>query len=102
MLLLYDVSSSDFEGKTCPLAARGYSRDERRSNLQIIYGLLCDRAGVPIATEVFEGSTVERQVAKVKDRFGLERVVLISESRDGDEAESERARRGLASIGSPR
>jgi transposase len=76
------VSSSYFEGKTCPLAARGYSRDERRGNLQIIYGLLCDRAGVPIAAEVFQGSTVdhqtvERQIAKVKDRFGLERVVLI-------------------------
>ena len=83
-LLLYDVSSSYFEGKTCPLAVRGYSRDERRGNLQIIYGLLCNRAGVPIATEVFKGSTVdhqtvERQIAKVKDRFGLERVVLISD-----------------------
>src|SRR5207245_9065027 len=52
-LVLYDVSSSYFEGHTCPLAQLGYSRDGKRGTLQIIYGLLCDRHGRPIAVEVF-------------------------------------------------
>ena len=55
--MLYDVSSSYFEGRTCPLAQLGYSRDGRRGTLQIIYGLLCDRRGRPVAVEVFEGSS---------------------------------------------
>lgn len=53
-LVLYDASSSYFEGRTCPLARRGYSRDGKRGTLQIIYGLLCDRAGRP-AAEFFSG-----------------------------------------------
>ncbi len=80
-LVLYDVSSSYFEGRTCPLAARGYSRDRRRGSLQIVYGLLCDREGRPIAVEVFSGSlhddkTVPSQVEKLRERFGLSRLVL--------------------------
>src|SRR6202165_5817089 len=55
-LVLYDVSSSYFEGRSCPLAARGYSRDRRRGSLQIVYGLLFGPEGRPIAIEVFCGS----------------------------------------------
>jgi hypothetical protein len=63
---------------------RGYSRDEKRGNLQIVYGLLCDRAGRPIAVEVFEGNTLDHQTAlsqveKLKKRFELSRVVFVSD-----------------------
>ena len=80
-LVLYDVSSSYFEGRTCPLAERGYSRDRRRGSLQIVYGLLCDREGRPVAVEVYAGSlhddkTVPSQVEKLRERFGLSKLVL--------------------------
>jgi transposase len=83
-LVLYDLSSSYFEGHTCPLAMRGYSRDERRGSLQIVYGLLCDHDGRPIAVEVFQGNTVDHQtvqsqIQKLKERFGLRRVVFVSD-----------------------
>src|ERR671931_2549741 len=54
-LVLYDVSSSYFEGRSCPLAKLGSSRDQRRGTLQIVYGLLCDRRGRPLCVEVFSG-----------------------------------------------
>ena len=78
-MVLYDVSSSYFEGRTCPLAKLGYSRDGKRGLPQIIYGLLCDMAGRPVAVEVFSGEvhddkTLPSQVTKLKDRFGLSRV----------------------------
>jgi hypothetical protein len=81
-LVLYDLSSSYFEGRHCPLAALGYSRDGKRGTLQITYGLLCDPAGRPIAVEVFEGNmtdsqTVAAQIAKLKQRFGLEAVIVV-------------------------
>jgi hypothetical protein len=81
-LVLYDVSSSYFEGRSCPLAARGYSRDRRRGSLQIVYGLLLEPEGRPIAIEVFCGSlhddqTLLSQVAKLKRRFGLTTLVLV-------------------------
>src|SRR5580765_878252 len=57
MLVLYDVSSSYMEGRCCPLAKRGYSRDGRKGTLQIIYGLLCSPNGCPVAIEVFDGNT---------------------------------------------
>ena len=81
-LVLYDVSSSYFEGRTCPLAKLGYSRDGRRGTLQIIYGLLCDRPGRPIAVEVFTGElhddkTLPAQVEKLKTRFGLKTVIVV-------------------------
>lgn len=81
-LVLYDVSSSYFEGRSCPLARRGYSRDRRRGSLQVVYGLLCDREGRPVAVEVFDGSvhddkTLLAQVEKLRRRFGLARVVLV-------------------------
>ncbi len=83
-LVLYDLSSSYFEGRTCPLGMRGYSRDERRGSLQIVYGLLCDRQGRPIAVEVFKGNTIDHQtvraqIEKLKERFGLRRVVFVSD-----------------------
>jgi Transposase DDE domain len=83
-LALYDLSSSYFEGRTCPLAALGYSRDGRRGTLQIVYGLLTDRAGKPVAVEVFDGSThdhqtVPAQLDKLKGRFGLREVVLVAD-----------------------
>jgi len=53
-LVLYDVSSTWFEGRTCPLARRGYSRDGKRDKVQIIFGLLCASDGCPVAVEVFE------------------------------------------------
>jgi transposase len=83
-LVLYDVSSSYFEGRSCPLAKLGYSRDGRRGTLQIIYGLLCDRPGRPIAVEVFTGElhddkTLPAQIAKLKTRFGLQRVTVVAD-----------------------
>src|SRR4051794_23952871 len=81
-LVLYDVSSSYFEGRACPLAKLGYSRDGKRGTPQIIYGLLCDRPGRPIAIEVFTGETHDEktlpaQVVKLKARFGLRRVIVV-------------------------
>ena len=83
-LLLYDLTSSYFEGHTCSLARRGHSRDGKRGTLQIVFGLLCTAAGCPIAVEVFEGSTgdpktVAAQVDKIRNRFGLQRVVLVGD-----------------------
>lgn len=84
MLVLYDLSSSYFEGKTCPLAKLGYSRDGKKGTLQIVYGLLCDVEGRPIAIEVFSGNTSDPatlmpQVDKIRNRFGLARVVLVGD-----------------------
>ena len=81
-LVLYDVSSSYFEGRACPLARLGYSRDGKRGTPQIIYGLLCDKAGRPVAVEVFDGNlhdqaTVPAQIEKLKQRFSLSTVVLV-------------------------
>ena len=83
-LVLYDVSSTYFEGRTCPLARRGYSRDGKRDKLQIIFGLLCASDGCPVAVEVFAGntgdpSTLAAQVAKLKQRFRLDHVVLVGD-----------------------
>ena len=78
-LVLYDVSSAAFEGRTCPLGAIGHARDGVKGRLQIVYGLLCAAAGVPVAIEVFEGNTADpktlaAQITKLKTRFGLSRV----------------------------
>jgi hypothetical protein len=83
-LVLYDVSSAAFEGRTCPLGAIGHPKDGVRGRLQIVYGLLTSKEGIPVAIEVFEGNTgdpktVAAQVAKVKDRFALARVVLVGD-----------------------
>jgi Transposase DDE domain len=83
-LVLYDVSSSYMEGRCCPLAQRGYSRDGRQGTLQIVYGLLCAPDGCPVAIEVFEGNTgdpmtLATQVEKLKQRFALDHVVLVGD-----------------------
>jgi Transposase DDE domain len=83
-LVLYDVSSAAFEGRTCPLGAIGHPKDGVRGRLQIVYGLLTSPEGIPVAIEVFKGNTgdpatVAAQVTKVKDRFGIEKVVLVGD-----------------------
>jgi transposase len=83
-LVLYDVTSTYFEGRCCPLAHLGHSRDERSGNLQIVFGLLANAEGCPIAVEVFEGNTgdpktVASQVSKLRQRFKLERIILVGD-----------------------
>src|SRR5689334_8366722 len=83
-LVLYDVSSAAFEGRTCPLGAIGHPKDRVRGRLQIVYGLLTSKDGVPVAIEVFQGNTgdpttVAAQVTRVKDRFGITKVVLVGD-----------------------
>ena len=83
-LVLYDLSSSYVEGRHCPLARLGYSRDGKRGTLQIEYGLITDPEGRPIAVEVVPGNTgdpatVPAAVEKLQLRFGLERVVLVGD-----------------------
>jgi len=83
-LVLYDVSSAAFEGRTCPLGAIGHPKDGVHGRLQIVYGLLTSRDGIPVAIEVFNGNTgdpttVAAQVTRVKDRFGIEKVVLVGD-----------------------
>jgi hypothetical protein len=83
-LVLYDVSSAAFEGRHCPLGKIGHARDGVKGRLQIVYGLLCTIAGVPVAIEVFDGNsadpkTLAAQITKLKTRFGLERVCLVGD-----------------------
>jgi hypothetical protein len=79
-LALYDVSSTYFEGRHCPLARYGYSRDGKRDKLQITFGLLTNAEGCPVAVEVFEGNTadphtVNSVISKLRERFALQRIV---------------------------
>ena len=83
-LVFYDLTSVHMEGRRCPLAQRGYSRDGRRGKLQIEFGLLCDAEGRPVAVEVFAGNTADpatvgAQVDKLRRRFGFSRVVLVGD-----------------------
>jgi len=82
--VLYDLSSSYFEGRKCPLAARGYSRDQKKGKLQVNYGLLTDDRGCPISISVFPGNTSDPktlmpQVEKLQTDFGLKSVVLVGD-----------------------
>src|ERR671915_226273 len=82
--VLYDVTSTYFEGRSCPLAELGYSRDGKRGTPQIVFGLLTDRKGRPVAVEVFEGSlhddkTLSSQLEKLRRRFKLRRIVVVSD-----------------------
>ncbi len=84
MLVLYDVTSTYFEGRTCELARFGYNRDGKKGKRQIVFGLLCTVAGCPVAVEVFEGNvgdpaTLAAQIDKLKRRFRLKRVVLVGD-----------------------
>ncbi|OIQ79487.1 transposase DDE domain protein [mine drainage metagenome] len=99
--VLYDLSSSYFEGSTCPLAKYGYSRDHRKDRPQVQYGLLCNEDGIPVAIEVVEGNTgdpktIPAQVARLKERFGLERVVVVGDRGMVTEA---RIREDIATVG---
>src|SRR5690348_11958238 len=83
-LVLYDVSSAAFEGRTCPLGEIGHPKGGVRGRLQIVYGLLASKDGVPVAIEVFEGNigdpvAVASQVAKLQHRFGITKVVLAGD-----------------------
>lgn len=83
-LVLYDVSSSYVEGRCCDLARFGYNRDGKKGKMQIVYGLLCAADGCPVAVEVFEGNTgdpktLAAQIEKLKQRFDLNRVVLVGD-----------------------
>jgi len=83
-LALYDLSSSYFEGQCCPLAKIGYSRDRKRNTLQVNYGLLTNQAGCPVAISVYEGNTGDArtlpdQVRRLREDFGLERLVLVGD-----------------------
>src|SRR5215470_15846656 len=83
-LVLYDVSSAAFEGRTCPLGAIGHARDGVRGRLQIVYGVLTTTEGTPVAVEVFKGntgdpSTLASQVKKLKERFGLTHVAVAGD-----------------------
>ena len=83
-LVLYDLTSTYFEGRHCPLAKLGHSRDDKSGKLQIVFGLLTNASGCPVAVEVFAGNTsdpktVAAQVNKLRQRFGLSDMVLIGD-----------------------
>ena len=83
-LVLFDLTSSYFEGERCPLARIGYSRDGKRGTLQVNYGLLTDARGCPVSVSVFEGNTADpktllAQVEKVRKGFGLDRLVMVGD-----------------------
>jgi hypothetical protein len=83
-LVVYDVSSSYMEGRCCPLATYGHSRDHRSDRPQIVYGLLCATDGTPVAIEVFEGDTadpqtIREQVDKLRRRFRLSHVAIVGD-----------------------
>ena len=83
-LALYDLTSSYFEGETCPLAALGHNRDGKKGNLQVNYGLLTNRSGIPVAVSVFKGNTGDPttlmpQVDKMRDEFGIKEFVLVGD-----------------------
>lgn len=83
-LALYDLTSTYFEGQTCPLAKFGHSRDGKKGTLQIVFGLICNAEGCPVAVEVFAGNTADPatlalQLRKLRDRFHLRRVVLVGD-----------------------
>ena len=83
-LVFYDVTSSYFEGRCCSLGKLGHSRDGKKGKLQIVYGLLCNGEGCPVAVEVFEGNTsdpgtLSNQIAKLRQRFGIERVTIVGD-----------------------
>jgi len=83
-LVLYDLSSTYFEGRHCPLARLGYSRDGKPHKLQIVFGLLTDGGGCPVSVEVFEGSTADpktlpAQIEKIRVRFGIKQLILVGD-----------------------
>ncbi|MGH6639072.1 MAG: IS1634 family transposase [Polaromonas sp.] len=83
-LVLYDLSSSYFEGSCCPLAKLGYSRDGKKGLLQVNYGLLTDARGCPVAVSVHEGNVADSQtfmpeVRRLREKFGIEQLVMVGD-----------------------
>ena len=83
-LVLFDLTSSWFEGVTCPLAKIGYSRDGRKGTLQVNYGIMTDDRGCPVSVSVFEGNTADPrtllpQVEKIKKSFGIDRLAMVGD-----------------------
>ena len=83
-LLLYDLTTVWFEGEKCELGKFGHSKEGRSNKLQILVGLLCNREGIPVSIQVFEGNaaetgTLEDQIQKVRERFGLKHIVFIAD-----------------------
>jgi transposase len=102
-LVLYDLSSSYFEGNQCPLAKLGHNRDGKKGKLQIEYGLLCNGAGTPVAIEVFEGDTADpatlgSQILKLRKRFGLRRLVLVGDRGMITQARIDQQLRGIEGL----
>ena len=82
--VLFDLTSSYFEGVTCPLAKRGYSRDGKNGKLQVNYGILTDNRGCPVSVSVFDGNTGDPktllpQVEKIKSDFGIDKIVMVGD-----------------------
>lgn len=111
-VVLYDVTSTYFEGRRCPLARYGHSRDERPGNLQIVFGLLTNHEGCPVAVEVFEGNTgdpktVAAQIRKLRQRFQLKEVVVVGDrgmltsARIREELETEDGVRWITALKAP-
>jgi transposase len=83
-LVLYDLSSSYFEGTKCPLAAFGHNRDRKKGKMQVNYGLLTNSEGIPVSISVFEGNTADpstllNQVQRVRDEFDIEHFVMVGD-----------------------
>lgn len=83
-LVLYDLTSTYFEGRHCPLGKLGHSRDDQKGKLQVVFGRLTNAEGCPVAVEVYAGNpsdpnTVSDQVTKLRQRFGLKRVILVGD-----------------------
>ena len=83
-MVLYDVTSSYFEGESCSLSAFGHNRDKKKGKKQIVLGLLCSKEGCPVAVEVFPGNTADpmtvgTQIRKIKERFSIEKVALVGD-----------------------
>jgi hypothetical protein len=111
-VVLYDVTSTYFEGRRCPLARYGHSRDERPGNMQIVFGLLTNDEGCPVAVEVFEGNTgdpktVAAQIRKLRQRFQLKEVVVVGDrgmltsARIREDLESEEGVRWITALKAP-
>ena len=111
-LVLYDLTSTWVEGRSCPLAKLGYSRDGKKNKLQVVFGLLCERDGRPVGVEVFEGNTGDpatlgSQIRKVRERFELDSIVfvgdrgMITEARIREELRPEEGLEWISSLRAP-
>ncbi len=111
-LVLYDLTSTWVEGRSCPLAKLGYSRDGKKNKLQVVFGLLCERDGRPVGVDVFEGNTGDpatlgSQIRKVRERFELDSIVfvgdrgMITEARIREELRPEEGLEWISSLRAP-